>query len=136
MNRPLIVTILAGCLGVGIVYSLPKHNWQGAHAIDGDTFSLRAEHQHYRLRNMDAPEMPGHCRGYRAAHNTCAAGDPYESQRALQTLLDDPAFTCTPIGQDVYARGLVDCTVGVKQEDVATILINQGFAQPYEYKGH
>jgi len=71
------------------------------HAVDGDT--IRCGSERIRLTAIDAPEMPGHCRGGR----DCAPGDPFASKQALQ---DDLRATLTieRLGVDRYGRTVAD----------------------------
>jgi micrococcal nuclease len=103
----------------------------GATALDGDTF--RWSGQRYRLAGIDAPELPGHCRGYRLAHGTCAPGDPYASRAMLQSLLN-AGIICTDLGPDYYHRRLVDCRTP-DDADIGALLIASGNAIPYSYHG-
>jgi micrococcal nuclease len=117
---------LAACSGDSKIAT----SWWKAKAIDGDTFVARGTH--YRLAWIDAPEMPGHCRGYRAAHNLCAPGNPYAAKIQLQRFLDNLNTFCTPIGLDYYKRTLVECTY--RNTDVGEQMIALGYAVPYERK--
>jgi micrococcal nuclease len=94
-----------------------------ARAIDGDTFV--ADGIHYRLLDIDAPEMPGHCRPGRH----CAPGDPYLSQHALQWLLNRDV-NCTSYGLDYYGRTLVRCST-TEGMDIGRAMLDENFAIPY-----
>lgn len=67
---------------------------------DGDT--VRCGDERIRLLAIDAPEMPGHCRGGR----TCVAGDPLASSAALEAAIAGRALTIVRVGEDRYGRTL------------------------------
>jgi len=68
--------------------------------IDGDT--IRCGHERIRLLDIDAPEMPGHCRRGRV----CVKGDPYASRNKLKRLLTARPLTIRRFGTDRYGRTL------------------------------
>lgn len=70
--------------------------------VDGDT--LRCGSEYIRLQGIDAPEMPGHCRGARV----CVDGDPLASQRSLVRALQSGPVRIERTGHDRYGR-----TIGV-----------------------
>ena len=136
MNRllPLLAIPLGFAVG-HVAFQLANHSatWtldtSNARAIDGDT--LRTGNTRLRLLNIDAPELPGHCRPGRH----CAPGNPWESMAALQRLLSTPdGLTCWSHRLDVYQRPLVRCRVNAfagTESDVSTILLRDGYAQEY-----
>ncbi len=101
-------------------------------ALDGDTFVSAGIH--YRLSGIDAPELPGHCAGWRLRHASCAPGDPFAAKAALQSLLDT-GLICQPAGPDYYGRTLVTCHTADTSEDVGDLLVSSGYAVPYSYQG-
>lgn len=101
-----------------------------ARAIDGDTFAIGSVH--YRIASIDAPELPGHCRGFRQRHNTCAPGDPYSAKAALTFYLSQQ-LRCQSLGPDVYRRTLVRCRFP-DGADLGQTLIAEGYAIPYHYQ--
>lgn len=113
------------------VNALADRNALHGHALDGDTFVVRSEH--IRIEHIDAPELPGHCRGWRKAHDTCAKGDPWAAKRGLQNELDRGVF-CHRDGKDFYGRTLATC-VTRDGADLGQLLVNAGLAQPYTYGG-
>lgn len=68
-------------------------------AVDGDT--LRCGRERVRLLGIDAPEMPGHCRGNRR----CVPGNPLASRANLERATAGP-LTIDRIGSDRYGRTL------------------------------
>jgi len=66
-------------------------------AVDGDT--LRCGRERIRLRGIDAPELPGHCRQGRE----CAPGDPFASTASLQSVVT-PVMRIRRIEKDRYGR--------------------------------
>ncbi len=71
-------------------------------ATDGDT--IRCGSERIRLAEIDAPEMPGHCRKGRQ----CVAGDPYASKENLQRLVGGHAVRVTRLDTDRYGRTIGD----------------------------
>lgn len=74
-------------------------------AIDGDT--LRCGDERVRLVEIDAPEMPGHCRKGRV----CAPGNPVLSKQALQAQLQRGAVELRRYAYDRYGRTVADARV-------------------------
>lgn len=93
------------------------------YAIDGDT--LAKGHERYRLLEIDAPEMPGHCRPGRH----CVEGDPWMAQARLQQLIDQPGAACVGSKRDYYGRLLVHCTANGR--DVGQQLLAEGYVSLY-----
>jgi micrococcal nuclease len=71
-------------------------------AIDGDTLTCLSRRQriHVRLSAIDAPELPGHCRGGR----NCAPGDPFAAKANLAAMVAGRIVTWTPLELDRYGR--------------------------------
>jgi micrococcal nuclease len=61
---------------------------------DGDTFRCSSGVK-VRLRAIDAPEMPGHCRRGRQ----CAPGDPFASKRELTHRVAGRTLQCVADGR-------------------------------------
>lgn len=75
-------------------------------ATDGDT--IRCGDEKIRLVEIDAPEMPGHCRKGRV----CAPGDPYASLAGLSLQVSANGVEVRRYGKDRYGRTLADVRVG------------------------
>lgn len=129
MTRALLALVATAALGACTVEPQGFATANAAVALDGDTFSFAGEH--YRLREVDAPELPGHCRLGRH----CVAGDPFASQRALQSLLDNPTTRCQR--EDTYSDGDVDpygrliATCANAWGDVGKQLYGAGYVEWY-----
>lgn len=74
-------------------------------AVDGDT--LRCGDERIRLVEIDAPEMPGHCRKGRV----CAPGDPKASKASLQNMLLRGPVEVRRYAYDRYGRTVGDARV-------------------------
>ena len=86
-------------------------------AIDGDTI---------RCANLDAPELPGHCRRGRV----CAPGDPRASRAALAALLRRGPVLVTLLGRDRYHRHLALVAAGGVNLSCAQIAAGQAIYKP------
>jgi len=75
--------------------------------IDGDTFPCGGER--IRLANIDAPEMPEHCRKGRR----CTPGNPFASKNYLHSI-SRGSVKCFPIEKDHYGRIVARCKVSGK----------------------
>ncbi len=75
------------------------------HITDGDTF--RCDGQNIRLANIDAPELPGHCR----AGRDCTAGNPHAARDYLHRLTRG-RVECQRLSTDVYGRTIARCAAG------------------------
>jgi endonuclease YncB( thermonuclease family) len=71
----------------------------GCSVTDGDT--IRCGDERVRLLAIDAPELPGHCKGNRV----CAPGDPYASTDSLRRAMTGD-LTIDRVGEDRYGRTL------------------------------
>lgn len=91
-------------------------------AVDGDT--LRCGELRVRLAEIDAPEMPGHCR----AGRVCAPGDPYASKAALQKALEGGAVRIRKLATDRYGRTVAAVTAG--GADLSCAQVRGGYAIP------
>lgn len=87
-------------------------------ATDGDTLSCgrcqltgtkraACKQEKIRLVEIDAPEMPGHCRVGR----DCATGDPYAAKDALAEMIKQ-GVSIKRFGTDRYSRTIADARVG------------------------
>lgn len=74
--------------------------------VDGDT--LRCGDERVRLKGIDAPEMPGHCRPGR----DCVEGDPFASTEHLQMLAGRGVLMCERVDTDSYGRTVARCEAG------------------------
>lgn len=74
-------------------------------ATDGDT--VRCGDERIRLVEIDAPELPGHCR----AGRVCAPGDPVASKQALQALVGGHRLRVVRHDVDHYGRTVGDVRV-------------------------
>lgn len=92
----------------------------GCRAVDGDT--LRCGELRVRLAEIDAPEMPGHCR----AGRVCAPGDPYASKAALQAALGAGNVRVRKLATDRYGRTVAAVTAGGK--DLSCAQVRGGYA--------
>jgi micrococcal nuclease len=92
--------------------------------IDGDTF-VCDNGIHVRLRAIDAPEMPGHCRSNRH----CAPGDPFASKAALTRLVDRRTLRCVADGR-THNRVAAWCTIGSlwNRRDLSCAQYRAGYA--------
>lgn len=75
----------------------------GCQVTDGDT--IRCNGERIRLLGIDAPELPGHCKGNRH----CAPGDPFASTDNLSGAMAG-ALRIERIGEDRYGRTLAMVT--------------------------
>ena len=99
--------------------------------IDGDTFEARVRvwpgldvATKVRLRDIDAPELHARCADELAKAEAARA--------ALQTILAAGRVTISRVGLDKYA-GRVDAAVATRDtSDVATALLNGGWARRYD----
>lgn len=87
--------------------------------IDGDTFNC--DGYRIRLQNIDAPEMPGHCRPGRR----CTKGNPHASRNHLIKLTRG-TVSCTVSGTDTYGRKLATCRA--KGKDLSCEMVDAGHA--------
>ena len=87
--------------------------------VDGDT--LRCHDVRVRLANIDAPEMPGHCRPGRR----CTPGDPYASRDFLRALTRGP-IQCLQSDTDRYGRAIALCEAGGR--DLSCAMVAAGHA--------
>lgn len=93
---------------------------QSASVIDGDTFDC--DGKRIRLKGIDAPELPGHCRPGRQ----CTPGDPYASTESLRRLLEGGTVSCRKTDTDAYGRTVALCKSGAA--DLSCRQIEGGFA--------
>lgn len=89
-------------------------------AVDGDT--IRCNGERVRLLNIDAPEMPGHCRKGRK----CTRGNPHASTANIVRLIASGTVTCKPDGTDRYGRTLALCKA--RGVDFSCAQVAGGFA--------
>ena len=89
-------------------------------AVDGDT--LRCGAERVRLIGIDAPELPGHCEGYRR----CAPGDPWASKEALERQVRGRWVRLDRRGEDRYGRTLAFAWVGPR--NLSCTQLRGGFA--------
>ena len=87
--------------------------------IDGDTFSCDGER--IRLANIDAPEMPEHCRKGRR----CTFGNPFASKSYLHSI-SRGSVRCLFIKKDHYGRTIALCKSGGK--DLSCAMVAAGHA--------
>ncbi len=90
------------------------------HIIDGDT--LRCDAIKIRLKGIDTPEMPGHCRTGR----TCVNGDPHEASRHLKSI-SRGKIVCIGSEKDSYGRTLARCK-NQESIDLSCAMIKSGHA--------
>lgn len=91
----------------------------GCRATDGDT--IRCGDERIRLLGIDAPELPGHCKGNRA----CAPGDPFVSTEALKNAMNGE-LRIERVGTDRYGRTLA--MVAGAKGDLSCSQLKQGQA--------
>jgi micrococcal nuclease len=91
-------------------------------AVDGDTFRCKNVPVRIRLKDIDTPEMPGHCRRGRK----CVPGNPYAAKAALARILASGRVTCRHLGFDRYQRVLARCQV--QGRDIGRAMIAGGWA--------
>ena len=89
-------------------------------AVDGDT--IRCNGKRVRLLNIDAPEMPGHCRKGRK----CTRGNPHASTANIVRLIGSGPVSCSPDGMDRYGRTLALCSA--RGVDFSCAQVAGGFA--------
>lgn len=87
---------ISGILGRDTSYS---DTISGCQVTDGDT--IRCNGERIRLLGIDAPEMPGHCKGSR----NCAPGDPFASTDNLSGAMSGE-LRIERVGEDGYGRTL------------------------------
>ena len=104
-----------------------EYTWSVSRVIDGDTFEVANEpiaglgNIKVRLYGIDAPELHGKC----DKEKTLAL----RATALADTILRSPAKV-TPVSWDKYGGRIVG-KVTVNGKDVATSLIESGFAVPY-----
>ncbi|WP_232475899.1 thermonuclease family protein [Flavisphingomonas formosensis] len=86
---------------------------------DGDT--IRCGRERIRLRGIDAPELPGHCRQDR----DCAPGDPFASTDSLRAAMA-PTMRIRRIERDRYGRTVA--VVSGPKGDLSCWQLRQGQA--------
>ena len=91
----------------------------GCVVTDGDTIRCGAER--VRLLGIDAPELPGHCRGGRA----CVPGDPFASTASLDRAMS-AVMRINRVGEDRYGRTLA--MVAGPRGDLSCWQLSQGQA--------
>jgi len=91
----------------------------GCSVTDGDT--IRCGDERIRLRGIDTPEMPGHCR----AGRDCAPGDPYAAKDSLEQAMTGE-LTIQRQGTDRYGRTLA--TVAGPVGDLSCWQLERGHA--------
>lgn len=91
----------------------------GCRVTDGDT--IRCGGERIRLLGIDAPELPGHCKGSR----DCAPGDPFASTENLNNAMTGE-LRIERVGEDRYGRTLALVT-GAKG-DLSCWQLKQGQA--------
>ncbi len=90
-------------------------------AIDGD--SLRGSGGHFRIMDIDAPELRQTCRDAQGRNWDCGRA----AHRRLAELSSKGALACRERGRDRYGRTLADCSVtGVR--DIGEMLVREGLA--------
>jgi micrococcal nuclease len=107
-------------------------------AIDGDTLRCDGLAKPVRLAEIDAPEMPGHCRKGR----DCAPGDPVIARDVLTYLLgqlDGRQVWCLQVdarpdrkgfqSTDPYGRPVARCSVD--GEDLGQTLLRFQLVRPW-----
>lgn len=77
-----------------------------------------------RLKEIDAPELPGHCRTGR----DYAPGDPDASTENPGRLTAWQSVSCRKVDTDGYGRTMAPCTAG--KADLCCAQLNGGFAIP------
>lgn len=85
--------------------------------IDGDTFER--DGYRYRVWGIDAPESA----------ETCPDGYPMgrEAAKFLELMLANDV-TCSVMDRDRYGRIVTRCTVDATGDDVASLMVGNGFA--------
>jgi micrococcal nuclease len=126
----LMTLALAGCEAEGV----PSHFNEPPpyYALDGDTIAAGHGHPHIRLTDIDAPELPGHCRSGRV----CQPGDPYAARAALQRFLGEGDLACKDKGRDVYGRRIADCWIWTRTGafNLSQAMYSTGLVGLYEGK--
>jgi micrococcal nuclease len=101
------VAVLAGAAAMGVMVGVAPIMFSeesdasysdtvaGCSVADGDT--IRCGDERVRLLAIDAPELPGHCKGSRV----CAPGDPYASTDSLRQAMTGD-LTIDRVGEDRY----------------------------------
>lgn len=87
--------------------------------IDGDTFTC--DSTRIRLANIDAPELPGHCRPGRR----CVEGDAFAARDHLKTLASG-YVSCRAAELDHYGRTVAFCEA--EGTDLSCAMVKSGHA--------
>jgi endonuclease YncB( thermonuclease family) len=87
--------------------------------IDGDTFTC--DGTRIRLANIDAPELPGHCRPGRH----CVQGDAFAARDHLGSLASG-YVTCRAAELDHYGRTVAFCEA--EGADLSCAMVKSGHA--------
>ncbi len=90
---------------------------------DGDAIRCAGRSRSDRIYGIDAPEMPGACRRFRA----CVAGDPFAARDHLAGLTAGRSISCTQVDRDRYGRRVVRCSADGR--DLSCAMIADGFAE-------
>ncbi len=120
MKKLGLLTAAGAAAGYMLVASSSQYMPGQCTATDGDT--LRCGEERIRLAEIDAPELPGHCRRGRV----CVVGDPYASKAGLQRLIAGRVVRVRRLSTDRYGRTVAD--VRVRRVSASCYQIQSGYA--------
>lgn len=131
MRAAILLTLVLAACGEGTPARFPEPG--PYYALDGDTIAV-GRGPHIRLADIDAPELPGHCRPGRH----CVAGDPYAAKAALQRFLQSGDLSCRDKERDVYGRRIADCWIWTRSGsfNLSQAMYSTGLVGLYERKDH
>jgi len=117
----------AACVGVLAAERAYVEREGGIFSVDQHRALSEWMFQASRRRNLfdheiDAPEMPGHCRRGR----DCVSGDPFASKSNLERMIAGEPVRCVQTDIDHYDRIVALCSVNGR--DLSCAQVGNGFA--------
>jgi len=94
---------------------------------DGDSF--RMDGRHFRLQDIDAPELHQRCKDPQGREWACGR----QARDELRRLLTQGPVSCQTITRDRFERQVAVCTAGGR--DIGEAMVRNGWATAYKGRG-
>lgn len=132
--------ILIGLLLFTVAVSAADYRWKINRVIDGDTIAvtitelpLNVMPSMVRIGGIDTPESDGHAKCDKERDLGVKAAT-FTSQYLKTAMLDNKAIVFTNIKRDKYSSRVIGDVI-VDGKDLGKLLLEQGYAKPWDGKG-